>query len=348
MKEVKIGNRVISDESPCLISFEPSGTFSSFNMAKEMIKACFDAGADAVKFQTFLPGDADRMMGKKDIAIEFGTSSGKKKEFVYDALKRRELSKEEWKKLRDYSQELGLIFITAGYFEETIDFLAEIKIDALKVSKGDINNTLLIDYMAKTNIPIILDGREKFEDVEKAIKICEKNSNNKIIVMHCPSGYPAENSGVHLNAIKEISKQFPYPVGFADHSPGDIMNFAAIALGVKMLEKTITSDKNIEQVEHFMSLELNELKNMVTNVRAIEDAMGTSEILKISRVAESARRSLVAKRDIQKNEQITLDCIDYQRPGDSGISCSNGFELLNKKANTDIKKDTFLQWEMFS
>ena len=346
-KSVSIGSKLIGEGMPCFISFEPGGTFSDFDAAKIMIEATSASGADAVKFQTFLPGDADRIMGRKDITVGFRTNSGKKQELVYDALKRRELSKEEWIKLAEFTKQKNLLFITAAYFPETVDILPELGVDAIKVSKGDINNVLLIDRIAKTNLPVILDGREKFEDVEKAVKICQENNNEKIIIMHCPSGYPADDSGVHLNALSAIREKFPYPVGFADHSPGDIMNYAAVSMGASMIEKTITTDKTLEQVEHFMSLELDELKDLVKNIRSIEEAMGNSDILQTSRVEESARRSLVAKKDIKSGEKITFELLDFRRPGDMGISCSMGFKIINKIAKNDIPADTFLQLDMF-
>ncbi|MDE1818492.1 MAG: N-acetylneuraminate synthase family protein [Thaumarchaeota archaeon] len=346
MKEVKIGNKIIGQKNPCFISFEPSATYDDINSAKEMIRESALAKCDAVKFQTFTPGDSDRILGKKDIKVNFFTSTGKKQELVYDALKRRELSRDAWKELVQYTHDLGLLFITAPYFVDTVDFLVELKVDAIKVSKGDINNVLLIEAIAKTTLPVILDAREKLSDLDNAIKICEKNENDQIVIMHCPSGYPAENAGVHLNAIKFLSKKYGYPTGFADHSPGGIMNYAAVALGTNMLEKTITTDKKSEHVEHFMSLELNELKSFVQNIRAIEEAMGNSNILMTSRVEETARRSLIAKTDIRKGESIGHTSIDFQRPGDAGISCSEGFRVLNKISRKDIPKGTFLQWDM--
>ena len=149
MNDIKIGNRIVGAKHPCLICFEPSSTYTNIDEAKEMIKSTALSGADAIKFQTFLPGEADRMMGHKDILVNFTTSTGKKQELVYDALKRKELSKEEWKELVSYSKELDLAFITAAYFPETIDFIAEIGVDAIKVSKGDVNNVLLVKWQKK-------------------------------------------------------------------------------------------------------------------------------------------------------------------------------------------------------
>jgi len=346
MIKVKIGNKFVSEDDPCFISLEAGGTWTSFENAKEMIEAAASAGADGVKFQTFLPGDSERMIANKDIQVEFSTMSGKKKESVLDALKRRELSPDKWNKLIKHAQKLGLSFITTAVFPETVDFLKKVGVDAIKIAKGDINNVILIDYVSKLGLPVILDGREKFEDVEHGIQICKKNKNEQIIIMHCPSGYPAENAGVHLNAINTIKNKYDYPVGFADHSPNDIMNYAALSFGVKMLEKTITSDKKTERVEHLMSLELNELKSFVNNVRAVEQAMGDENILFKSRVSEDTRRSLVAKFDIKKGQIINTSDLDYQRPGNMGISVSEGFNVIGKTAILDIPKGTFLQKNM--
>ena len=346
--KIKIGNKLVGNNEPCLISLEPSATYSNLDEAKKMVKAVALAGADAIKFQTYTPGDADRIMGRKDITVDFTTATGNKQELVYDALKRRELTKNAWRELVRYAKELKLVFITAPVFSETIDFIVDIKVDAIKVSKGDINNVLFIEQIAQTKLPVILDGREKFDDIDRAVKICEKNGNKQIIIMHCPSGYPVENSGVHLRAISTIQEKYEYPVGFADHSPGDIMNYAAIGLGAAMLEKTIAIDKTTEHVEHFMSLELDEIKDFVKNVRNIEAAMGDPNILLKSRVEESAKRSLVAKKDIKNGEKITVDALDFRRPGDAGISVADGFTILNKETIIDIPKGTFLQWNMLN
>jgi len=347
MRLVKIRKKEIGTNRPCFISFEVGATWTNFNEAKKMIKSAAKSGADAIKFQTFLEDDSDRMMRKKDLTIEFKTFSGKKKENIYNSLKRRELSKNQWKELIDYSHNLGLCFISTAVFPETIDFLKKSGADALKIAKGDVNNVLLIEYASKTKLPIILDGREKFSDVEIGINICKKNKNNKIIIMHCPSGYPTENAGVHLRAITEIKKRYDLPVGFSDHSPNDIMNYAAIALGSNMIEKTITTNKKTEKVEHFMSLELDELKSFVEKIRAVEDALGDPNILNVSRVSHDARRCLVLKKDLKKGQKLTRNDLDYQRPGNVGISVSEGFSILGKKSKYDISKETLLKKNMF-
>ena len=347
MREVRIGNKTVGDAYPCLISLEPSATYATASEAKALLEAVATAGADAVKFQTFLPGEAERMMGgRKDIEVEFGTPTGKKRESVQEALKRRELPFEEWKVLASLAHEKGLLFIASAYFLDTVAHMRDLGADALKVSKGDVNNALLIEAMAKTGLPVILDGREKFEDVKRGVEICKKAGNEEVIVMHCPAGYPALDDTVHLRAIPAIKEMTGLPVGFADHSLGDLMNYAAVALGANMLEKTLSPDRTTEKVEHFMSLEPQELKAFVENVRRVEKAMGSVDVLSSSRVEENARRSFVASRAIFKGESIVLEMLDFRRPGNAGIPVAQSYEVLGKKANQDIQAGTFLQWEM--
>jgi len=341
---ITIGAKQIGEGHPCLISLEPGATYTSANEAQELLEAVGRFGADAVKFQTFLPGDAERMMGaRKDIQVSFSTKSGEKQESVFEALKRRELPKEEWKKLVKLAHEHSLLFITAPYFFETVEFLREVGVDAIKVSKGDINNVLLIQAIAQTGLPIILDAREKSEDLKRAVELCEQEGNRKIIVMHCPGGYPAKDENVHLSAILTLKEQYGYPVGFADHSRGMVMNYAAVALGANMLEKTLTLKKEREQVEHYMSLEPKELPAFVKSIRSIEAAMGSGNVLLTSRVEETARRSLVAKRTILKGEEIVQDMLDFRRPGDAGISVSQVDSVLGKNAKENIAAGSFLK-----
>jgi len=346
MKTVKIGKKIIGKDHPCYISLETSSTYSNIEEAKQMILAASNAGADAIKFQTLFRGDNERILGKDQLKVDFTTPTGKKQESMKDAIKRRELSKDEWLEIITLAKKNNLDFISAPYFPEGIDFLIEAKADCIKVSKGDINNVLLIEKMAQSKLPIILDGREKFEDVEKAIKICEENKNDQIIIMHCPSGYPSESAGVHLSAIKTIQEKCDYPVGFADHSIGGLMDYAAIALGVNMIEKTISPDKTIEQSEHYMSLEPHELIPFIKNIREVELAMGNPKILESSRVSENLRRSFVAKQEIKSGQKISMDILDFQRPGNIGISCSEGYKIINKKAKNDIPKGKIIQWDM--
>lgn len=340
MKAVKIGDKMVGDGYPCFISVEPGATHTGLESAKKLAKAAKDAGADAVKFQTVL---TDELMSDeaKKLMIEFGTKDGAKKESIYDALKRRELSFDEWRELKKYCDEIGISFISCPSGPSTVELLAEINSAAIKVAKADVNNTFMIRLIAKKHLPVILDAREKFQDVENALRICEEEGNDKVIIMHCPSGYPAEFAGIHLKVIPFIKGIFDRPVAYSDHSLGDFMNYAALGVGANMIEKTITRNKNTNAVEHFMSLEPKEVKDFVIKVREVEKAFGNPRIIFNSRVKVSNRRSIMTKRKIPKGKKIDVDDLTFKRPG-THISVERYDEIIGKKATRDIEGDVFL------
>jgi len=341
MKVVKIGDKWVGDKHPCFISVEPGATHTGLKSAKRLAKAAKESGVDAVKFQTL---DTDELMSiySQSQTIEYKTKEGWKKESLYNALKRRELTFDEWRELKEYCDKIGILFISAPSGPKTVDLLADINSAAIKILKSDVNNRYLIRLAAKKHLPIILDAREKFQDVEAAIQICEDEGNDQVIIMHCPSGYPTEHAGIHLNVIPYIKGIFGRPVAYSDHSLGDYMNYAALGMGVNFIEKTISLNKNTDAVEHFMSLEPEEIKIFVERIRSVEQAFGNPRVIFSSRVKIEHRRSIVTKRDIMKGEKFTLENIKFQRPGNF-LSVERYEELLNKKAIRDIPKDNFVR-----
>lgn len=329
-----LGNRPVGDGQPVLISLEAGATHSGIESAKQLAKAAAEGGADAVKWQTV---NADALMADKSQMVKYKTDQGEEREeTVYQALKRRELSHDQWRELKEYCDELGLLFISTPDSKETIDLLVEIKAHALKVSKSDINHFYMVEYMAQTGLPVILDGREKFDDVERCVSILEANGNYDTIVMHCPSGYPSEHAGIHLNTIVQIKNIFGYPAAYSDHSVGEAMNFAAIALGANMLEKTITLDRGTDAVEHSMSLEPDEIRGFVDRVRSVEAAMGNPRIIFNSRVKPDLRRSIFAARDLASGETLSINDLDFRRPG-TYYPAEHYESVIGKATNREIQ-----------
>ncbi|MBE3123373.1 MAG: N-acetylneuraminate synthase family protein [Planctomycetes bacterium] len=339
MKCAKIGNKMVGDGYPCFISLEPGATHTGLESAKRLVKAAVDAGADAVKFQTI---DTDELMSQEEILIEYQSAAGKRRESVYQALKRRELSFDEWRELKAYCDELGILFISTPSGPRTVDLLAEIGAAAIKVAKSDINNRHLIGLIAGKGLPVIMDAREKFEDVEVGISICEKAGIQDIVIMHCPSGYPTEHAGIHLKALPHIKEIFGYPVAYSDHSVGEFMNFVALGLGANFIEKTISLDRTTDAVEHFMSLEPADLRRFIENLRSAEEAFGNPRIIFSSRVNPMHRRSIMAARDLKKGEVITLEHLAFKRPG-THLSVECYESVVGKKASRDIAAGRFLE-----
>ncbi len=339
MNCVKIGNKIVGDGYPCFISLEPGATHTGLESARMLAKAAADAGADAVKFQTI---DTDELMSFEKIMIDYETAEEKKSESVYTALKRRELSFDEWRALKSYCDELGILFISTPSGPKTVDLLAEMNVAAIKVAKSDVNNRYLIRLIAEKGLPVIMDAREKFEDVEVGIIICEQAGIKDIVIMHCPSGYPAEYAGIHLKAIPHIKNIFGYPVAYSDHSVGEHMNYAALGIGANFIEKTITLDKTTDAVEHYMSLEPQELGQFIDTVRKIEEAFGNPRIIFNSRVNALHRRSIMTSRKIKKGETITVESLSFKRPG-THISVDRYENIVGRKAALDLEEGVFLK-----
>jgi sialic acid synthase SpsE len=154
--------------------------------------------------------------------------------------------------------------------------------------------------------------------------------------MHCPSGYPAQHAGIHLSTITQIKNIFGYPAAYSDHSVGEAMNYAAIALGANMIEKTITLNKGTDAVEHSMSIEPHEIPAFVKTTRAVEDALGDPRIIFESRVKPDLRRSIFAKKDIVKGHLLTLDDLDFRRPG-TFYSAQYYEAVIGREMNQDLK-----------
>jgi len=344
MGKVKIGNKYVGEGEPCYIVFECGPTFDSFETAKKLVKAAADSGADAIKFQVL---DVDRLMGDRSPVIEYTTAAGKRTGNLYEILKKRELTREQWKELKEYCDELGISFFATVSFPEDVDFLVdELGVTAIKIATGDLNHYYLIDYVSKRGVAVLLDGRSNYVELEKGIEVCEKNGNKNIILMHCPSGYPARNDAVNLNVIPAIRRIYDYPIGFSDHSREMLMNYPAVVMGADILEKTLTLDKNTDSIEHLMSLEPDEAKKFVETVRVVEQAKGTGRLIFNRTVNVATRRCIVAKEDIKKGEKIVLEKMDFRRPGNLGISCSEYEQVCTMKAKADIPKDKFITWDM--
>ena len=334
IKTSKIRDRRVGDSYPVLISLEAGATHTGIESAKKLSKAAADGGAEAIKWQTV---DADQLMTDQKQMVSYTTIDGEEREeSIYEALKRRQLSRDEWYELKNYCDELDLLFISTPDSTESIDLLVEIGADALKVSKSDINHFYMVDYMARTGKTIILDGREKFSDVERCIQICESHGVEDIIIMHCPSGYPATHSGINLSTITQIKNIFGYPAAYADHSVGEAMNYAAIALGANMIEKTITLDKGTDAVEHTMSIEPHEVPAFVEITRAVEEALGDPRIIFNSRVSPDLRRSIFAKSDLPKGYKLTIKDLAFCRPG-TFYSAQHYETMIGREIKQSIK-----------
>ncbi len=347
----KINDFHFTETSPVFIVLEAGPTHNGLNSAKELVDVAKEAGANAIKFQLM---NAERLMADKEVPFSYKvlTENNEIKEVsepLYDILKRREMPKEDWQELKRYCDEKEIVFFSTAMFEDEVDFLVDdLGVTSIKLASADINHLSLIEYMAKKQINIQVDtGNADIWEIERAITLIEAQGNNNVIIHLCPTGYPARLESIHLNMITTLKQLFPnYPIAFSDHSPGWEMDIAAVSLGAKLVEKTITLNKNTRSCEHMFSLERHEAKQFVNSIRDVEIALGEPRRVfpqEEKDKRKAARRSIYISKELIEGEKITEKHVDFRRPG-FGISVDDWPFVNERKVNKTIKKDHQLKW----
>ena len=346
--KVKIGNKLIGEEEPCFIIAEAGVNHNgSVELAKKLIDTAKDAGADAVKFQTFKVDNVVIKDAEKAEYQQETTGEGSQ----YEMIKKLELTEGDFRELADYAEKKDIMFLSSPFDKESVDLLHELDVPAFKVGSGEITNLPLLRYIAKKEKPIILStGMSTLGEIEEALDVIRSEGVEDIILLHCVSNYPARIEDVNLRALGTLKQAFKLPVGFSDHTLGITAPIAAVALGACVIEKHFTLDRNLPGPDHKASLEPDELKEMVKDIREVEKALGngikkpTKEEEKIKKVA---RRSIVAKVDISKGAIITEEMLDVKRPG-TGIEPKYLKFIIGRKAKEDIKKDIIISLKMIT
>jgi len=311
------------------------------NIAKKLVDKAKEAGVDAIKFQTFR---AENLVTKEAPKAEYQketTGDGSQ----FEMLKKLALSLEDHIILKKYCEEKGIMFISTPFDYESVDLLEKTDVPLYKVSSGDLTNLPLLSYIANKNKPIILStGMANLGEVEEAVETISKAGNDRIILLHCTSNYPTAYEDVNLRAMLTMKEAFKLPVGYSDHTIGIEIPIAAVALGAKVIEKHFTLDRNMKGPDHRASIEPDELKMMVRSIRNIETAMGDG-IKRCNKSEENirkvARKSIVAGRDISKDEVITINNISFKRP-EFGLKPKYVDLVVGKKARRNIKVNEFI------
>ena len=340
---VLIDKQKVGDGHPVFIVFEAGATHDSVESAKELVRHSVEAGADGVKFQIL---DPYRLVPDRSQSFSYeilvNKMTGERKsvtEPLYDILKRRYLTFDQWREVKEFCDDLGIIFFSTATFEEEVIFLKDLGVDTLKICSGDINHLPFIRYCAKTGMSIQLDtGTATMGEVEKAYAEVLKTGNDRVIIHNCPSGYPASLDSINLRVIPTLKQLFPCPVAFSDHTPGWEMDIGAVSLGANIVEKTITLDRTFKSPEHIFSLESEDMKKFVKSIRDLEIALGSSRRV-ISeeqyKTGKNTRRSIVMKKDVKKGDVIEKDTLDYARPG-TGIEPFMTDLILEKKFTKEL------------
>jgi len=329
-------------------------------LAFELVDAAYKAGADIVKFQTF---KAKNLVTAEAVQADYQIANTKKQESQLDMLSRLELSWDAHFKLVDHCNRLGIEFLSTAFDSESLSFLVnELEIKRLKLPSGELTNAPLVLEHARTGCDIIVStGMATLSEIEAALGViafgytapkdavpCIENFESaysseegqrvlkaKVIILHCTTEYPAPMEEINLRVMDTLQQAFALQAGYSDHSEGIAIPIAAVARGAVLIEKHFTLDKNMEGPDHKASLEPYELSEMVKAIRQTEKALGrTVKIPTVSEIKNKsvARKSLVAAKRIEVDEQFTDDNLAIMRPG-TGMSPYLFWDMKNKKAS---------------
>ena len=349
-------NKIVSIKDKCVGIDQ--GTFliaeiglnhnGSMDMAKKLIDAAIDAGADAVKLQSYKTKYRVAKHGKTSRYVEkvLGVE-----ETDYEMLKKYELTKEQTIELFDYAKERTIIF-SAPFDLESADELAELGVDCYKIASFDLVNLPLIRKVASTQKPIIIStGMSYLSEVQDALMEVAKCGNPNVILMQCTSSYPCPPETMNIKAIDTMKQAFNgLPVGISDHVIGDMVSLGAVARGGDIIEKHFTLDKKMEGPDHILSMEPKEFAEMKERVKIVEKSLGdgikqpsSSEIASVIRF----RKTMYAKNKINKGSIINAEDIIYTAPA-YGIYAKFEDIVLGKTANQDIPENTPITWDLIS
>ena len=315
----------------------------NYEIAEKMIYEAKRCGADIVKFQTAKP---ELVISKFAEKAEYQINNTNNNESQLEMCKKIHLPFEDYIRLKEVCNKMGIQFLSTPFDLDSIDFLESIDIPLWKIPSGEITNLPYLIKIANTHKPIIMStGMCNMEEIEDAIGILKENGCGEITLLHCTTEYPAPIEDVNLKAMLTLKEKFNVNVGYSDHTEGIEVAIAAIAMGAKVIEKHFTLDKNMEGPDHKASLEPDELQAMIKSIRNVELAMGNEEKKPAASEIKNiviARKSIVAKGDIKKGEVFTEENITIKRPG-SGISPMKWYEILGKKAIRDFEEDELIE-----
>lgn len=314
----------------------------SFELACRLVDAAKGAGADCIKFQTFKAEDLVAHNAQKAKYQKDTTGEGSQ----MDMLKKLELPYDEFLKLKDYCDKVGICFLSTPFDLDSIEFLNSLDMPFWKIPSGEITDYPYLSALAKTRKPVVMStGICEVAEIGAAIKVLRENGAKEIKLLHCNTEYPTPFEDVNLKAMQTMRNVFGLEVGYSDHTEGIEIPIAAAALGATVIEKHFTLDRNMEGPDHKVSLEPDELAAMVSCIRHIERAIGTGDKMPSPSEKKNisiVRKSIVAKRLIKAGEKFSEANITVKRPG-TGISPMRWNDVLGLEATRNFDEDELIE-----
>ncbi|MBZ4666102.1 N-acetylneuraminate synthase [Mahella sp.] len=342
-----IADRTIGPGHPCFIIAEAGVNHNGdIDLAMQMINAAVKAGADAIKFQTF---KADNLVTVDADMAEYQKANTGSDKTQYHMLKALELPDDAWPRLKQYCDERHIVFLSTPFDEESAQLLKYLGIPAYKIGSGEVTNIPLLKFIAGYKKPIILStGMASLGEIEQAIGAIKEEGNDKIVLLHCVTSYPAPYDSINLKAMNTLKTAFGLEVGYSDHTEGIEISIAAAALGASVIEKHFTLDRNMPGPDHKASLEPHELKQMVRSIRHVEAGLGDG--IKVigadeRKIKEVVRRSIVANTDIKSGAVIEKSFLTAKRPA-GGLPPAFIDYIAGRRARHDIPKNTVITIDM--
>jgi N,N'-diacetyllegionaminate synthase len=314
------------------------------NLAHALIDAAVDAGADIVKFQTFR-ADALATRDAPKAAYQIETTGAAESQF--NMLRRLELAPEDHQALLDHCRSRKIEFLSTPFDEISADLLSQLGVTRLKIPSGEVTNLPFLAHVARLGRPLILStGMADLDEVAEAVACVKANGNPDLSLLHCVTNYPADPADCNLAAMATMAQAFKLPVGWSDHTLGNEISLAAVALGAAIIEKHLTLDRTMEGPDHRASSEPTEFAALVAGIRMIERSIGDG--VKRPAASEQAMRSIVrksifAKHAIPAGHIISATDLIFRRPG-SGISPARLPEIIGRQAKQAIDGGSPLDW----
>lgn len=348
-KAIKINGRLISENSPAYIIAEMSANhLQNFERAKKIILAAKDAGADAVKLQSYTPDTITINCHKKEFMATKGSLWDGKN--LYDLYKSAYMPWDWHEELFGYADEIGITIFSSPFDFTAVDLLESLDVPAYKIASYEIRDIPLIKKAASTGKPMIFStGIASLSDIQLAIDTCKSVGNDNVIILKCNSQYPTPYEDLNLRTIPNIIDTFDCLAGISDHSMGSAVDVAAVTLGAKIVEKHLTLSRMDGGVDAAFSMQPEEFKDMVRNIRNVEKALGkcTYDLTAYQSRGKLNSRSLYVVDKMRKGEIFTENNVRSIRPG-RGLHPKYYWNIIGKMAQKDLEAGTALRWEYIS
>lgn len=346
MKTVNLGKGVVGPGNPPYIIAEIGSNHNGdMDLCRRLIDSAADAGAHAVKFQSW----TETSLIAKEEYDRNAEYSDKKKHFgsLRDMVKTYQFTTDQHFEAHAYCQKRGIAFCSTPFSKEEADLLEKLDVPFFKIASMDIVHLPFLEYVARKQRPMVIStGMATLAEIEQAVDAVLGEGNEQVVLLHCISIYPPDYDMIHLRNIAALQQAFEVPVGFSDHSLGTAIPLAAVALGACVIEKHFTLDKDMPGWDHAISADPAELRTIVVEGRNIFTALGSTRRTVTEAEHEKRkkfRRSLVARRALERGHVVTEDDLDAKRPG-TGISPSEISYALGRKLARDIQEDQLIGW----